>query len=207
MTKNSKGFVQLLLPAILVLLFVIGIGYYAYKNGQLNFTLNNPGLTNKDMLSGTTAPITKSSPFPTSSPTTSSRPNTRICDCSWGIAADTSVEFLVISPSGKQTGYLQTTNSYLQELPDSYYGIESGIGDDTGQGPPLHDVLMFGQNNPEEGLYKIQVVGKPGGKYKLDIGVAFGPERSFSVSGEGNLITNRVDEYTFSIPEGILKKM
>src|SRR3972149_7706563 len=152
MDRNSKGIAHLFVIIILALAVVGGIGYYENKNGQIRL------------------PPQQAQPFPpptkTASPTISEP--SKFCNCSWAILSTTNVEFLVTSPSGQQTGYLQAGNSYVNNIPDASYGIEGGIADDTGQNPPSPSFNYFGQNNPQNGIYGLQVISKQSGKYHLD---------------------------------------
>ncbi|MDP3998121.1 MAG: hypothetical protein Q8P89_00700 [bacterium] len=126
---------------------------------------------------------------------------------SWAISSGTNVEFLVTSPSGQQEGYLAVSNSYVRDLPDAYYGVEGGIVDMTGQGPPILDALQFGQNNPENGIYTLQIFGKQPGAYHLEVAFAWGPGDGKVDSIDGTLTTNQVDKYTVTIPSGAIQKV
>ena len=117
------------------------------------------------------------------------------CNCSWAITSSTNVELLVTSPSGKKTGYLQTSNKYVNELPDASYGIENP------------DVLYFGQNNPENGTYTLQVIGKQSGMYDLQISIAYGPMKGKSIPINGTMVSDQADEYTIRLPDGLVKKI
>ncbi len=190
MNINSKGFAHLFLLIVLALVVVGGIGYYTYKNGQIRLT------PQQDQPPPT--------PTKTVSPTIS---ESSFCNCSWAISSTTNVEFLVTNPSGKQTGYLQATKGYIQDIPDSSYGIEGGISDDTGQSTPSPSYLYFGQNIPENGNYVLQVIPKQVGNYHLEISFAWGPGNTKVSSFDGTLISNQIDKYTITIPDGSNQKL
>ncbi len=197
--KNLKGIVSVFVLIILALVVVGGVGYYAYKNGQINL-IPRSGLSKFPPLTLSPTPSIKALPSHTPS-------ETSLCDCSWAISSSTNIEFLVTSPSGEQTGYLQGTKTYVQNIPDSSYGIESGIADDTGQNLPLPDSLYFGLNNSENGIYLLEVTVKQSGKYHLDIGIAWGPMNSKSIPVDGALMANQVDKYELIFPEGAIQKI
>lgn len=114
-----------------------------------------------------------------------------VCDCSWSISGSLNVEFLVTNPSGKQTGYLQASNTYVNNIPDASYGPDAGF-------------LYFGQNKPENGVYTVKVFAKQPGDYSLDVGIVYGPMNSKVVPISGAFVTKQVDEYTIELPEGLV---
>src|SRR5439155_559564 len=137
---------------------------------------------------------------PDTSITPSTSPNIKLnpsksspCDCSWAILSSTNVEFLVTNPSGQQEGYLQASNSYINNIPDASYGIEGGIGDTSREENTPPSRLYFGMNNPENGIYKLQIIGKKSGKYHLDVSFAWGPMNGKTTSIDGTLTTNQID--------------
>ena len=130
-----------------------------------------------------------------------------VCTCSWAKSTDTNVELLVTSPSGQQEGYLLTSNSYINNIPEASYGIEQGIADPSKKELPLPDRLYFGVSDAENGIYELQVIGKQPGKYHLDVGFSWGPMNTKSVSVEGTLTTNQVDKYTVTLPDGVIQKV
>lgn len=78
------------------------------------------------------------------------------------------IQLLITDPSGNKTGYDPTTDTYLQEIPDSSYAIEGGLADPTGQSStPL--VPFFHANSPNVGEYKIEVISTRTGSYSLNV--------------------------------------
>lgn len=173
--------------------------------GILRFTVYYGQSKSKHTTPPTVA--TALTPSQKTNPTTSVNPIASACNCSWAITSSTSVEFLVISPSGQKTGFMQSTQSYVSEIPDASYGPESGIANDTGQGSPSAGFLYFGMNNAENGKYELEVIGKEGGKYHLDISFAWGSENGKQLPFDGTLDSGQVDKYTITFPEGIVQKV
>ncbi len=85
---------------------------------------------------------------------------TSLCNCSFVISSISNVEFLVTSPSGQQTGYVQGNKYPLLNIPSSSYGVQPGISDDTGESPPLPDSVQFGTSEGENGIYNVQIFPK-----------------------------------------------
>ena len=141
---------------------------------------------------------------------TSPAPNTpesKNCDCSWAITGSTNVEFLITDPYGKQTGYLKDLKTYAREIPDSSYGIESGMADDLGQNPPQPDIQYFGMNNADNGVYKLEVIGRENGSYHIEIAIVWGPMNTKSILFDGDLDVNQVDSYQIMFPSGTIQKL
>jgi hypothetical protein len=199
---RRRGIVMVVL-LLVVFLAAIGIfGLYLFQKQQNKV----PGtvLNKITALHNTVTPFYSPSSIPNSSPIPT---ETSTCDCSWAISSGTNVEFLITSPSGQQEGYLQSSNSYIKDLPDAYYGVEPGIADETGQNPPQPDMLQFGQSNPQNGIYDIQVIGKHPGNYHLDILFAWGPSNTEKLSFEGILNLNQIDKYKVTFPDGTVEKV
>lgn len=132
---------------------------------------------------------------------------------SWAITSEPNIEFLITSPSGQKTGYLEESNSYIEGIPNAYYGIEGGIADATGQNPPSPYFLSFGLNNPENGIYLFQILsrhGKQPGSYHLRVIFMRGSGAELSEEDtliDGMLTTNQVDNFTITIPSGTIQKI
>jgi hypothetical protein len=125
----------------------------------------------------------------------------------WAISGPTNVEFLIVSPSVKQTGYVSAKESYISDIPDASYGIEGGIADATGQGSPTSTLTYFGMNDPANGVYDLQIIAKQSGSYHLEISFAWGPESTKRTSFDGTLNSGQVDKYKVTIPDGIVRKV
>jgi hypothetical protein len=113
----------------------------------------------------------------------------------WAIVAHSPVEMLITDPNGAQTGFNPVTGSYVLNIPDTSYGIGDGIEDDSGVGPRLPDILYFGQNQLEDGVYMIQVIGTGSGPYTLDFAVASGPGNTFLQTVAGTALPGQTDTY------------
>jgi hypothetical protein len=105
----------------------------------------------------------------------------------WSIVAHSPVALLVTDPSGARTGTDPSTGAYVQEIEDSWYGVEQGLVDDTGVDPPLPDLLTFGQNGLSSGTYIVQVIGVGSGPYSLDFAVGSGLTPIQTVTGTATL--------------------
>ena len=121
---------------------------------------------------------------------------------SWVIVAHSPVQLLITDPTGAQTGFNPATGSNLQDIVGSSYGVQQGLIDDTGVLPPLPDVLYFGQNNLEDGTYKVQVIGTGSGPYTLDFAVASGPSNTSLQTVTGTAVPGQTDTYIVSTSGG-----
>ena len=92
----------------------------------------------------------------------------------------------------------------MLDIPDSSYGPEEGIVDPPNEYPPLPHVLYFGQNQLEDGIYKIEVIGTGAGSYTLDIAIANGPMDGSLRSISGVTEPGTIDTYFVSVVEGEL---
>jgi hypothetical protein len=200
---KQQGVIQIILPLIVLLMAISILGIFLYQK-------QSTGLSNNSWAEATHpySSFTPSLP-PSEILTASPKPSeSSVCNCSWAISTNTNVDFLVTNPSGQQEGYLKSSNSYARNIPDAYYGIELGIGDeDSGGGPLQPDILQFGQKNPENGIYTLQVIGKTPGKYHIDMAFAWGSGNTKTTSIDGMLTTNQTDIYTVTIPNGTIQKI
>lgn len=121
---------------------------------------------------------------------------------SWAIAAHSPVEMLVTDPNGSQTGFNPATGSTVLDIPDSSYGLQSGLEDDDGVKPPVPGALFFEQANLEAGTYKLEVIGTGTGPYHLDFAVANGPMDTSVQTVAGNAVAGQTDTYTISTAAG-----
>jgi hypothetical protein len=195
--KQRKGNALIALLIVVTLATLGIIGSAIYKGQPKQKVIEPPSITTA-RISQTTA---------RSSSTSSVSPAISYCNCTWAVTGPTSVEFLITSPSGIQQGYLQATKTYVYDILDASYGIESGIGDATGQGSPTPAFLYFGMNNAQNGTYDLQVIAKTSGNYHLDISVAWNSENSKKLSVDGKLELGQIDKYTVSFPDGIVQKV
>ena len=121
---------------------------------------------------------------------------------SWVIVAHSPVKMLITDPNGTQTGFNPTTGSNVLNIPGSSYGVQKGINDPNSPQPPLPDVLYFGQNDLENGTYKVQVIGTGNGPYTLDFGTASGPGNTSLQSVTGTAVPGQTDTYIVSAVGG-----
>ena len=121
---------------------------------------------------------------------------------SWTIVAHSPVELLITDPTGAQTGFNPVTGTYIQDIPESTYGLQQGLLDDTGVLPPPPDVLYFGQNNLSMGKYTVQVIGTGSGPYSLDFGLASGPDDTSLRTVTGVAVPGQTDTYIVIVAEG-----
>jgi hypothetical protein len=117
----------------------------------------------------------------------------------WAIIAHSPVQMLITDPLGVQTGYIASTGTILQNIPESSYGLETGIFDDTGENPPLPSFLYFGQNQLESGVYKVQVIGTGSGPYSLDFITASGPDDISSRTFASQTVAGQIDTYFVNV--------
>lgn len=81
-------------------------------------------------------------------------------------------QILVTAPDGKRTGYDKYTGTIIQEIPNSYYGFEETITDDTQQDQSNQSgdgVYSMTIKTPIRGLYKIHVTGSISSPYGFTI--------------------------------------
>lgn len=194
MNRNSFLFI-----VFLVAISILGAIIYLNRLNSLTSNFANDKLENvrSSALSQTHTKEPSASPMPLESSK---------CNCSWAISSGTNVEILVTSPSGQQTGYLQASNSYVNNIPDASYGPEFGIQDPSGQITPMPNINYFGMNNPENGVYKLQVIGISAENYQLDISFAWEPLNSKITAIDGTLSVNQIDKYTITFPDGNIQK-
>lgn len=188
-SRNSKSLLLIILPLALAGLFITAsyIGRSNVKSGFLQ----------------TTSVVPPSQDTKTTSTIT---PSGSVCDCSFAISGPANVEFLVIDPMGRQTGYVKDNGSYVSDIPDASYGLQGGIGDDTSPEPPTSAIVYFGMNNPLGGIYELQVIGTGAGDYHIEIGFAWGPMDTKKIEFDGTLLAGGVDKYKISIPDGSVVK-
>jgi hypothetical protein len=186
----KKSFIHIFLLFIFFIILLIMSGYLILKNNSSTFTFK------KDVVPlSNTSPIQKVSESPQAQ-------NASPDDCAWAILTTANVEFLITSPTGKQTGFDRENNNYLLEMPDSSYGPESGIGADDGSGSKMTDMMYFGQNSPEFGLHKLQVIGKDDDKYQLHFSLVCEPGNSITNDINSIIKNNGVENYQINLPEG-----
>jgi hypothetical protein len=115
------------------------------------------------------------------------------------IGGHSPVELLVTDPQGRQTGYDQSSGTILEDIPDSSYEFEQGIGDSGGILPPLPGVHSFGVNSPIPGTYTVDVLGTGSGPYSVIVSNATSvgdvTEQTFS----GTASPGSRDEYQVQI--------
>ncbi|MEA3202037.1 MAG: hypothetical protein QOE90_3465, partial [Thermoplasmata archaeon] len=85
----------------------------------------------------------------------------------WTVSAHSPVQFLVTDPNGARTGVDPATGDLLDEIPGASYGLDAGIGDESGERPPMPDVTTFALPALQDGDYQVQVVGTGQGAYGL----------------------------------------
>ncbi len=78
------------------------------------------------------------------------------------------IQLLVADPLGNTTGYDKTTQAFIENIPESSYGTESGIAPVDGQSAAVGETKYFQQINPSEGEYVVQLIGTREGSYSLD---------------------------------------
>lgn len=123
------------------------------------------------------------------------------------MSGDINVELLVTDSQGRQEGYLLQSNSYTNTLPNGTYGLEKGETDLSGKSPPLPDSIQFAVNNPPNGKYTIQVIGRNSGTYHVDIVLVNSNYQNSTRSLDGISSVNKVDTYTLTLPDGTLQKV
>jgi hypothetical protein len=119
----------------------------------------------------------------------------------WTIVAHSPVQMLITDPNGKQTGFNSATGTNLMDIPGSNYGIQDPI-DDTGTLPLPPSSLNFGQNNLENGTYKVQVIGTGSGPYILDFATASGPGKTSLQTVTGTAAPGKTDTYIVTVQGG-----
>jgi hypothetical protein len=85
------------------------------------------------------------------------------------VRAHSPVQLLITDPAGNQTGYNPATQTIIRNIALSSYGIEPGIAPTDGSSPAVGETKYFQQITPQEGNYKLDVIGIGNGNYTLDI--------------------------------------
>jgi len=96
------------------------------------------------------------------------------------------VQFIVVDPAGRRTGYEPVTRSELTEIPSSRYGVKFTGNVEGGSGDSLRDfVAAF--TSPDhliDGSYTLRVYGEKSGPFWLSISVYREPlSEDFNVRG------------------------
>lgn len=131
----------------------------------------------------------------------------------WDISCggcDKFLTFLVTDPNGNQTGYIPSTKSYIQNIPNTSYGVAGGIAPPDGSAPAMPNVIEFAtlMDGTKYGIYTIQVNGFVNGNYDLQIAIiasANDNRKSFDITG--SVTQNSVDTYKINIPSGTYTKV
>lgn len=93
------------------------------------------------------------------------------CRSSLQITADRSVELLVISPIGLETGYKPTaTGQVVHQIPSSNYYL--GFAANSAGGNGKRPVRKLDIGTPAAGRYLVQAIGSSGGKFTIQFTAA-----------------------------------
>jgi hypothetical protein len=85
------------------------------------------------------------------------------------LRAHSPVQLNITDPNGHQTGFNPASQTIMQNITSSTYGVEPGIASTDGSSSAGDETKYFQVINPTEGYYKIEVVGIGNGSYTLDI--------------------------------------
>ncbi len=102
------------------------------------------------------------------------------------IRAHSPVQLFITDPFGNTTGFDESTQEIMENIPDSSYGIEGGIAPVDGSEPAMEETKYFQQIDPTEGEYEVQLIGTGNGEYSLDFS---------KTDEEGNVSTEVVNGF------------
>lgn len=198
--KEDKGFAPIIiLIIILVVSLAVGISFGVIKSNKIiSVGTPVPSQTPRSLVNV---------PTPTSivNPASSSQS----CKSSWAVSGSENVQFLVTDPNGVQTGFDRIKDLIVQNIPDSSYGLQPGIGDDTGKSTPMPSRRYFGMNDPINSVYILQIFAEQAANYDIDVATAFGPSylKNENLPFSGTLTTNQIDKYKVSFSDGSILKV
>ncbi len=107
------------------------------------------------------------------------------------------IQLLITDPNGKATGFDAGTQSIIEDIPNSAYGIEGGIAPVTGELPAQSETKYFQQINPSEGKYLVKIIGTGSGDYMIDLSKTDEQGNVTTQVINGNAEKNKLEEYSF----------
>ncbi|HLP43339.1 MAG TPA: hypothetical protein VK465_17675 [Fibrobacteria bacterium] len=127
-------------------------------------------------------------------------------DRSWlELVLHSPAELLVIDPLGRRVGLDPVTSTSYDEVPNAIYELSDELADDEGSSDVEEALKRIAIVQPEEGEYRIQVIGTGAGSYQVT--------RRFSDSKAKNIFSGttifgttfpgQIDTYTFSFEKGM----
>jgi hypothetical protein len=121
------------------------------------------------------------------------------------IGGGSPIELLVIDPAGRRTGFDQGTGQLLNEIPGSFYGVESLAADDS-SGLSTPEKVFLDIWTPKEGKYKMIIQGTGTGTFQLNVSGydTSGQLTTQSLSGSVTTGSRQIDSMVYSPTAGIL---
>lgn len=199
---NQKGFAQIAGLLAILVIFIITIGSFLYLNqvsktsSSIIGTKSTPEIN--VLLASPSSRIALSSPLVSLSAIEV-----------WEMVGPSNVELLITDSLGRQSGYVLSKQSYVEDIPQSSYIYGGSITD-----PLTHKTMPshpdFSINNPLNGDYQVQVIGKNLGKYSIAVYLTSGTgvnSKAITSSIDGNTDVNQIDKYSVSLPSGKIQKL
>jgi uncharacterized delta-60 repeat protein len=111
------------------------------------------------------------------------------------------IQLLVTNPNGKQTGYQSSSHPYVDDIPQSSYGIDPGVRDINGNAPKAPESIIYDQNNPVNGIYTLQVYGTGNGSYTVDFMSKTASASAVHHIISGTAVKGKTDTYSVTVSD------
>lgn len=197
---NQKGITPLVtLIAITVIVILAGCGYY-FLTSKANYTSQE-----------TKSPQVVVTPNETSKPASASPQALHLSISTWEMIGTANIELLVTDQSGNQTGYLPSTRLDVNRILNAGYYVGGGITDPS-TGRSMADHPDFSAQNPSNGTYQLEIIGKELGDYNVDVYLTSGSGQDLKdipspvINGKITHI-NQVDKYSITLPDGNIQNL
>lgn len=131
----------------------------------------------------------------------------------WEMTSDSNIELLVTNSTKQQSGYLLANGRSILDIPNTQYELGGGITDPSGQNPPMPAKNLFYFENPPNGIYQLQIIGKQSGKYRVTFYFVSGNKPNANLKNDVNDVievttsVNQIDSYSITLPEGKIQKI
>lgn|GEM_PF-6767898 len=111
------------------------------------------------------------------------------------------IEFVLIDPLGRRTGYRTDESSY-NEAPFDGYVRSDALSDPAGQTPEDVARKMVYQRDPVDGVYGLEVIGTGDGEYAFSTWTATGGQNTFGERISGSITTGKRVRYEITLANG-----
>lgn len=106
------------------------------------------------------------------------------------------IQLLITDPNGKTTGYNSSTQTVIENIPNSAYGIEGGIAPVDGESLSQSETKYFQQINPTQGKYLLKIIGTGTGNYKIDLSKTDVQGNVATQEISGSTIASKIEVYS-----------